>query len=82
VEFEEGRRIAWRHFGGHRWRYELTPTPEGGTEVVETFDYSRYNVAGKAFIELLGFPARNRAGIEGTLRRLKDAAEADAAARG
>ena len=23
VEFEEGRLIAWRHFGGHRWRYEL-----------------------------------------------------------
>ncbi len=20
VEFEEGRLIAWRHFGGHRWR--------------------------------------------------------------
>ena len=23
VEFDEGRRIAWRHFGGHRWRYVL-----------------------------------------------------------
>jgi hypothetical protein len=49
---------------------------------VETFDYSRYGGPAKAFIELLGFPARNRAGIEETLRRLKDAAEADAAARG
>ena len=25
VEFEPDRRIAWRHFGGHRWRYELEP---------------------------------------------------------
>ena len=82
VEFEEGRLIAWRHFGGHRWRYELAPTADGGTEVVETFDYSRYKGLAKAFIELLGFPVRNRAGIEGTLRRLKDAAEADAAAQG
>jgi uncharacterized protein YndB with AHSA1/START domain len=82
VELEPDRRIAWRHFGGHRWRYELTPTADGGTEVVETFDYSRYRGPAKAFIELLGFPARNRAGIEETLRRLKDAAEADAAARG
>lgn len=81
VEFEPDRRIAWRHFGGHRWRYELTPTDDGGTEVVETFDYSRYNPVWKTVIELLRFPARNRAGIEGTLRRLKDAAEADAAAR-
>ncbi len=81
VELEPDARIAWRHFGGHRWRYELTPTPDGGTEVVETFDYSRYKGVWKAFIEALRFPARNRAGIEGTLRRLKDAAEADAAAQ-
>ena len=25
VEFEEDRRVAWRHFGGHRWRYVLEP---------------------------------------------------------
>jgi len=23
VEFEENKRIAWAHFGKHRWRYEL-----------------------------------------------------------
>jgi uncharacterized protein YndB with AHSA1/START domain len=78
VEHEPDRRIAWRHFGGHRWRYELTPTGDGGTEVVETFDYSRYRGLQKAFVELLGFPERNRRGIEGTLQRLKDAAEEDA----
>lgn len=82
VEFEPDRRIAWRHFGGHRWRYELTPTADGGTEVVETFDYSRYNTLWKVVIETLGFPGRNQRGIEGTLQRLKAAAETDAARRG
>lgn len=79
VEHEPDRRIAWRHFGGHRWRYELEPTADGGTRVTETFDYSRYKGLSKAFIEVLRFPERNRKGIEGTLERLKDAAEADAA---
>lgn len=39
VEFDEGRRIGWRHFGRHVWRYELEPVP-GGTLVTETFDYA------------------------------------------
>src|ERR1700712_238881 len=39
VEFEENRRIAWRHFGRHIWRYELEPV-DGGTRVTETFDWS------------------------------------------
>lgn len=81
VEFEPDRRIAWRHVGGHRWRYELAPTVDGGTHVTETFDYTRYTGVSKAFVELLGFPERNRKGIEGTLERLKTAAEADAGAR-
>lgn len=50
VEFEHGRVIAWEpsrrddadaepwHY---RWRYELTPSDEGGTVVTESFDYSR-----------------------------------------
>lgn len=77
VEFEEGRRVAWRHFGGHRWRYVLEPI-DGGTRVTESFDYSMYAAPPRLLIELMRFPARNRAGIAGTLVKLKEAAEADA----
>ncbi len=64
VEFEEGRRIAWRHFGGHIWRWELQPV-EGGTRVTETFDWG----AAKAppALELAKIPERNTASIEQTL---------------
>jgi uncharacterized protein YndB with AHSA1/START domain len=75
VEFEEDRRIAWRHFGGHRWRYELSPTVGGGTRVTETFDFSRYGLLQAALIRVFGFPERNRKGIEQTLVRLKQVAE-------
>ena len=80
VELEEDRRIAWRHFGGHRWRYVLEPTARG-TRVTESFDYSRYGTLPRLFVELSGFPERNRRGIAGTLARLKQAAEQDTAHR-
>jgi hypothetical protein len=79
VEFEPDRRIAWRHFGAHRWRYELEPAGTG-TEVTETWDATRYGTLGFAVLARLDFPARNRRGIEETLVRLKAAAEADEAA--
>lgn len=78
VEFEEGRLIAWRHLGGHRWRYELEPVP-GGTRVTESFDYSRLDRVRRLVIEVARFPQRNRRGIQETLVRLRAAAEADAA---
>jgi len=68
VEFEEGRLIAWRHFSGHRWRWQLTDLGDGRTEVTETFDWS--TARSPRAIELLGFPDRNRRGIEATLDRL------------
>jgi uncharacterized membrane protein len=77
VEFEEGRRIAWRHFGGHRWRYELEPLDATHTVVTESFDYSMYGAGPRLVIEALRFPRRNRAGIRETLQRLRRAAEAD-----
>lgn len=72
VEFEEGRRIAWRHFGGHRWRYELEPA-DGGTRVKETFDYTKG--ISRLYIGLTGFAERNRRGMEATLERLAAQAE-------
>jgi len=38
VEFEEGRHIAWRHFGRWRWKYDLRSISPTQTEVTETFD--------------------------------------------
>ena len=78
VEFEAGRRIAWRHFTANRWRYELTPTADGGTRVTETFDMTRADPVTTAVVRTAKFPERNREGIRGTLERLKEAAEADA----
>lgn len=67
VEFEEGRLIAWAHFGGHRWRYELEPV-DGGTKVTESFDWSTARIP-KA-IELMGYPKQHPANMEATLDRL------------
>ncbi len=72
-EFEENRLIAWAHFGGHRWRYELEPTDVDGqpaTEVTESFDWSTCNpVVGKG-IELAGYPKQHPANMTATLERL------------
>jgi uncharacterized protein YndB with AHSA1/START domain len=78
VEFEPDRVIAWRHFGAHRWRYELEPS-SAGTRVTETWDATRYDPVGWRVLRRLGFPERNRRGIDATLVRLKAAAESDAA---
>ncbi len=75
VEFEENRRIAWAHVGGHRWRYELEPV-EGGTLVTETFDWSTARVP--RLVELVGYPRRHRANMEATLERLAAVLDADA----
>jgi uncharacterized protein YndB with AHSA1/START domain len=78
VEFEEDRRIAWRHFGRHRWRYELEPTASGGTRVTETFDWS--TSLGPALIDRTSFPTMNARSIEKTLPRLKELAKSVASA--
>jgi len=46
VEFEEGRRIAWRPNvpgkpqPGHLWRWELEPIDEARTRVTHTYDWT------------------------------------------
>ena len=75
VEFEDGRRIGWRHFNGHIWRYTFEPV-EGGTRVTEQWDATK--VWNKLFLKLAGFPKRNRAGIQGTLKRLAEVSTDDA----
>ncbi|SDU76909.1 SRPBCC family protein [Jiangella alkaliphila] len=77
VEYHEDRLIAWRHFAGHRWRYELRPEGAERTRVVESFDYSRVGLLAASVLHVLRFPARNRRGIQATLPRLKAAAEAE-----
>jgi len=78
VEFEEDRLIAWRHVGAHRWRYELAATPDGGTEVTETWDLTRYPLPMRLGLSAI-FAAKTKKAIDGTLVKLKQAAEADAA---
>ncbi|MEY3617491.1 MAG: hypothetical protein RL726_189 [Actinomycetota bacterium] len=69
VEFDEPRRIAWRHFGGHVWRYILEPT-EGGTMVTEQFDWN--TAKSPLMMRVMNYPAKNRDSIEKTLKRLAD----------
>jgi uncharacterized protein YndB with AHSA1/START domain len=68
VEYEQDRRIAWCHYGKHRWRYELEPQADGRTLVRETFDWSTAVIP--KVIELIGAPARNRPAMVKTLERL------------
>ena len=69
VEFDEPRRIAWRHFGGHVWRYILEPV-DGGTMVTEQFDWN--TAKSPLMMRVVNYPAKNRVSIEKTLKRLAD----------
>lgn len=77
VEFADGRLIAWRHFHGHRWRYELEETDHGTTVVTETFD-ARGSLAPKV-LDWMGAYRKNEVAIAKTLVRLKAVAEAEQA---
>lgn len=72
VEFEEGRLIAWRHFGHHIWRYRLEPT-DGGTLVTESFDWGSARFP--PFYEWMGYPAKHRTNMTRTLERLAELVE-------
>lgn len=67
VEFEEGRLIGWRHFGGHVWRYVLEPV-DGGTKVTEQFDWNTNR--SPLFLKLMNAVENNGKSIEKTLDNL------------
>ena len=67
VEFEEGRRIAWRHFGGHVWRYILEPTATG-TTVTEQFDWT--NNRSPLMLKVMKAIDNNAKSMEKTLETL------------
>ncbi|MFK8023706.1 MAG: SRPBCC family protein [Ilumatobacter sp.] len=69
VDFVENEQIAWRHMGGHVWRYRLEAV-DGGTRVTEEFDW-RPAVFPPA-LQLMRAPRNNAVAIEKTLRRLAD----------
>jgi hypothetical protein len=69
VEFDEPKQIGWKHFNGHVWRYIFEPV-EGGTKVTEEWDATK--VKNKLALRLMGFPDRNRKGIQATLVRLAE----------
>ena len=66
--------IEWRHPFGHRWRWELHATSPTSTRVTETFDFRDAGALKNRvkYYQATGFAKRNAAGIEGTLRRLRD----------
>ncbi len=70
VEFEENRLIAWCHIGGHRWRWELTPTDDGKTSVTETFDQStaRFPPA----LRIAGYPKRHESNVASSVANVRD----------
>ena len=69
VEFEEGRRIAWRHFGGHIWRYILEPA-DGGTRVTEQFDWNTNK--SPLMLKVMNAIPRNKQAMEKTLQNMVD----------
>lgn len=69
VEFDEPHLIAWKHVGGHVWRYRLAEV-EGGTMVTEEFDWRPARSA--LLLRLIRAPQRNRVSIERTLERLAE----------
>jgi uncharacterized protein YndB with AHSA1/START domain len=67
IEFDEPSLIAWRHMGGHVWRYRLRPV-DGGTEVTEEFDWRPSRIS--IMLKIMGAPKSNAKAIEATLDRL------------
>jgi len=72
VEFEEGRRIGWAHLSRAVWRWEFADV-EGGTEVTESFDWSR----ARARPVMRRFARGNAVSMRRSLERLAELAAED-----
>lgn len=72
TEFEQDRRLAWRHFGGHTWRWEFAPAGEGRTQVTETFDPTTARLPVLVYRWMYGFPKAYDRQIQRTLANLRD----------
>jgi Polyketide cyclase / dehydrase and lipid transport len=74
VEFVENTTIAWRHVGGHIWRYTLqevqSATENVRCKVTEEFDWRPSKAP--FVLTLMGAPKSNAESIEKTLARLAD----------
>jgi len=68
VEFVEGKQIAWRHLGGHIWRYILEPV-DNGTKVTEQFDYT--NTRSKLMLKVMRAIPRNEKSMRSTLENIE-----------
>ena len=69
TEFEQDRLIAWRHPGGHVWRWSLEPTDDGrATSVTETFDMSTAKFP--PALRLFGYPERHRKNVVDSVTKL------------
>lgn len=79
VEFDEGRRIAWKPSEpsqpppGHLWRWELEPVDETRTLVTHTYDWSRLTDPTRVARARATTPDRLRASLD----RLAGLAEGD-----
>lgn len=69
-EFEVNRTIAWSHFGGHRWRWQLEPADGGATRVTETYDQS--TAVFPPGLRIAGFPKRHERNVARSVANLRD----------
>ncbi|WP_405059601.1 SRPBCC family protein [Kribbella sp. NBC_01505] len=68
VEYEQDRLIAWCHFFGHRWRWELEEAEPGRTRLRETFDLRTARIP--AALRLIGLPAGHRGNVAKSVRNV------------
>lgn len=80
VEFVENETIAWRHMGGHIWRYTLAASDDGTTKITEEFDWRPSRAP--LMLRVMRAPSKNAEAIAKTLERLASLATPAAPATG